>query len=110
MDLPETTGTLSRPGYRTALVGCLLSVVCATGCPWGSIGIGKGLPLEQAVVVDGSVPHSETSAPPLGNKNVEGVRPVENTESTTTEADDTVLASADEPAAEEQLEQVLVRM
>ena len=56
------TGSHSRAGNRTAMVGCLLSVVWATGCPWGPIGRVTELPLGQADRIE------ESAGPDDGSK------------------------------------------
>jgi len=55
------TGSHSRNGNRVAVVGCLLTIVCATGCPWRPIGRGTEFPFSQADRTEESVGQSSDS-------------------------------------------------
>ena len=65
------TGSDSRAGNRVAMVGCLLTIVWATGCPWGPIGRGMEFPFGQGDRIEDSAGQSSDSSRFLPEKNVE---------------------------------------
>ena len=65
------TGSHSPAGNRAAIAGCLLTVVWATGCPWGSISQGTKFPLGQGDRIEEPTVQSTDSDQSLPEKNVE---------------------------------------
>ena len=65
------SGVHSRAGIRLAMAWCLLTIVWATGCPWGPIGRGTDFPLGQGDQSRKSVGRLSDSDRLLSEKNAD---------------------------------------